>query len=98
MREDARRARTYFDNRRHHLDYPAFVAEGLPIGSGVTEVACKTLVKLRLCASGMRWKTQGAGIVLNLRSLARAHRRALGVVLGEDRPVRGGVLLLMTLW
>jgi hypothetical protein len=39
---------------------PRFLAEGLPIGSGVTEAACKTLVKQRLCASGMRWKNKGA--------------------------------------
>jgi len=36
---------------------------------GVTEAACKTLVKQRLCASGMRWKRKGAGIVLSLRAL-----------------------------
>ena len=70
LRDEVRAARTYFDNHRHHMDYPTFVAEALPIGSGVTEAACKTLVKQRLCASGMRWKTQGAGIVLSLRALA----------------------------
>ena len=69
VREDAQAARTYFDNHRHQMDYPTFVAEELPIGSGVTEAACKTLVKQRLCASGMRWKTKGAGIVLSLRAL-----------------------------
>lgn len=69
VRDDAQAARTYFDNHRHQMDYPGFVAEGLPIGSGVTEAACKTLVKQRLCASGMRWKTKGAGIVLSLRAL-----------------------------
>jgi hypothetical protein len=69
VRDDVGSARTYFDNHRHQMDYPTFVAEGLPIGSGVTEAACKTLVKQRLCASGMRWKTKGAGIVLSLRAL-----------------------------
>jgi len=34
------------------MNYPKFLAEHLPIGSGVTEAACKTLVKQRLCASG----------------------------------------------
>jgi hypothetical protein len=61
---------TYFINHRHQMDYPGFIAEGLPIGSGVTEAACKTLVKQRLCASGMCWKNKGTGIVLSLRALA----------------------------
>jgi hypothetical protein len=69
VRDDALSAWTYFTNHRHQMDYPAFLAAGLPIGSGVTEAACKTLVKQRLCASGMRWKTKGAGIVLSLRAL-----------------------------
>ena len=53
------------------MNYPKFLAEHLPIGSGVTEAACKTLVKQRLCASGMRWKNKGAGIVLSLRALTQ---------------------------
>jgi hypothetical protein len=68
-RDDAYSAWTYFNNHRHQMDYPGFLAENLPIGSGVTEAACKSLVKQRLCASGMRWKTKGAKIVLSLRSL-----------------------------
>jgi len=68
-RDDAYSAWTYFNNQRHRMDYPGFLAEGLPIGSGVTEAACKTLVKQRLCASGMRWKSNGAKIVLSLRAL-----------------------------
>ena len=70
LRDEVRAARTYFDNHRHQMDYPTFVADGLPVGSGVTEAACKTLVKQRLCASGMRWKRKGAGIVLSLRALS----------------------------
>lgn len=69
VRDDVLSAWTYFTNHRHQMDYPGFLAAGLPIGSGVTEAACKTLVKQRLCASGMRWKTKGAGIVLSLRAL-----------------------------
>ena len=38
-REDAYSAWTYFNNHRHQMDYPGFLAEHLPIGSGVTE-AC----------------------------------------------------------
>jgi hypothetical protein len=62
---------TYFGNHRHQMDYPGFPGEGLPIGSGVAEAACKTLVKQRLCASGMRWKDKGARIVLSLRALTQ---------------------------
>jgi hypothetical protein len=69
VRNDVLSAWTYFTNHRHQMDYPSFIADGLPIGSGVTEAACKSLVKQRLCASGMRWKTKGAGIVLSLRAL-----------------------------
>ena len=39
------------------------------IGSGVTEAACKVIVKQRLCESGMKWKNKGASIVLSLRTL-----------------------------
>ena len=71
VRDGAYSAWTYFNNHRHQMNYPEFLAEHLPIGSGVTEAACKTLVKQRLCASGMRWKNKGAGIVLSLRALTQ---------------------------
>lgn len=60
---------TYFRNNWPRMNYAYYLCKGLPIGSGVTEAACKTLVKHRLCASGMRWKEHGAGIVLSLRAL-----------------------------
>ena len=51
------------------------VAEHIPIGSGVTEAACKVLVKQRLCGSGMRWKGRGAAAVLSLRCLTYTAER-----------------------
>ena len=60
---------TYFRNHKHQMSYAKFRAQHLPIGSGVTEAACKTLVKQRLCHSGMRWVEKGAKIVLSLRAL-----------------------------
>ncbi|MCP5088570.1 MAG: ISKra4 family transposase, partial [Rhodobacteraceae bacterium] len=62
-------AMTYYDNHHHQMDYVRFQAQHLPIGSGVTEAACKTLVKQRLCGSGMKWKETGAATVLSLRAL-----------------------------
>ena len=77
VRDGVISAWTYFTNHRHQMDYPGFLSEGLPIGSGVTEAACKTLVKQRLCASGMRWKNKGAKVVLSLRALTNTAGRWL---------------------
>jgi hypothetical protein len=57
------------------MNYAQHVKEQLPIGSGVTEAACKTLVKQRLCGSGMRWKNKGAKVVLSLRALVQTTNR-----------------------
>ena len=73
--EELQAARTYFTNHQHQMDYAARVAAHLPIGSGVTEAACKTIVKMRLCRSGAKWKTVGAGVVLSLRTLSYTEGR-----------------------
>ena len=41
------KARTYFKNHWHQMIYPEALEKKLPIGSGVTEAACKTLVKTK---------------------------------------------------
>lgn len=71
VREDLMAAIRYFDNHLHLMNYAEHVEQGLPIGSGVTEAACKTLVKQRLCGSGMRWKEAGVKVVLSLRALVQ---------------------------
>jgi hypothetical protein len=70
--EDVAAAITYFTNQSKagRMDYPPLVAVKVPIGSGVTEAACKVLVKQRLCGSGMKWKEPGAAAVLSLRCLS----------------------------
>lgn len=60
---------TYFQNQKHRMNYAQYRNMHLPIGSGVTEATCKTLIKQRLCRSGMKWKEKGIGIVLRLRAL-----------------------------
>ena len=60
---------TYFTNQGHRMDYADYCANNFPIGSGVTEAACKTLIKQRLGQSGMKWKHQGIAMVLRLRAL-----------------------------
>lgn len=75
IKADLQAALTYFRNHRHMMDYAAHTQANLPIGSGVTEAACKTLVKQRLCGSGMRWKSQGAKVILSLRALIQSKGR-----------------------
>jgi len=67
--EKLNKAITYFTNHAHQMNYPEYLEDNLPIGSGVTEAACKTLIKQRLCCSGMKWTERGAGIILSLRAL-----------------------------
>jgi hypothetical protein len=55
---------TYFRNHQHQMNYALYRKRHYPIGSGVTEAACKTLIKQRLCCSGMRWKEKGAAAIL----------------------------------
>lgn len=64
-------ALTYLRNQAQgdRLNYAELAAQKIPIGSGVTEAACKVLVKQRLCGSGMRWKERGAAAVLSVRCL-----------------------------
>jgi len=57
---DLNRTLTYFKNNLNQMNYAAHINQNLPIGSGVTEAACKTLVKQRLSGSGMCWKKQKA--------------------------------------
>lgn len=69
QREGLHDAINYFYYHHAQMDYPTALAHHWPIGSGVTEAACKTVVKQRLGRSGMRWTAQGAAVVLTLRAL-----------------------------
>jgi len=75
QKKDLQACITYFGNHLHQMHYARYLEHGIPIGSGVTEAACKTLVKQRLCCSGMRWTPGGAQIVLSLRALAITESR-----------------------
>lgn len=66
---------TYFTNQKPRMKFAKLQEENLPIGSGVTEAACKIVVKQRLCNSGMRWAKSGAAIVLSLRCLTLSENR-----------------------
>lgn len=67
--KDFETACSYLRRRSDWMRYHEFRSVGWPIGSGVTEAACKTLFTQRVKLSGMRWKRSGLQIVLNLRML-----------------------------
>ena len=73
-KEKLHKAISYFTCQKSRMNYYALVQEALPIGSGVTEAACKMIVKQRLCQSGMKWREKGASIILSLRTLERSNR------------------------
>jgi hypothetical protein len=74
-RESLQKAVTYFTNNKDRMDYWLYQAMGYPLGSGVTEAACKCIAKARMCGSGMRWDTKGADEVLALRSMIKTDGR-----------------------
>lgn len=65
----------YFRSNRHRMRYHQFAAEGLPIGSGVVEAACKTLVTQRMKQSGMRWEEKGGQAILTVRGWTQSGDR-----------------------
>jgi hypothetical protein len=75
QKKDLQDCITYFGNHLHQMRYARYLENAIPIGSGVTEAACKTLVKQRLCCSGMRWTPEGAQIILSLRALVLTETR-----------------------
>jgi hypothetical protein len=60
---------TYFENHYHQMWYSRQVRQKMPIASGVTEAACKVIVKQRLGIAGARWKEDGAASILSVRPL-----------------------------
>ncbi|MHC4288265.1 MAG: hypothetical protein ACYSQY_13660 [Planctomycetota bacterium] len=67
--EELRKVIGYFNGCKSKMNYARHTSHNLPIGSGVTEVACKVLVKQRMCISDSRWKDERASCVLALRTL-----------------------------
>jgi hypothetical protein len=66
-RERYRNAYNYLRKRIRSLDYSRYRNNHLPIGSGVTEAACKTVFTQRFKRSGMRWGHESGQVILDLR-------------------------------
>jgi hypothetical protein len=58
----------YLEKREAHMQYPQFVAQGWPIGSGCVESANKLVVEDRLKGAGMHWAASHVNPMLALRN------------------------------
>jgi hypothetical protein len=65
----------YFRKHRARMHYKEHADQGLPIGSGVVEAACKTLAAQRMKLSGMRWGHDGGQAILTLRGWSQSADR-----------------------
>ena len=68
-RKTAARTAAYLEAKAPYLDYPAALAAGWPISTGVIEGACRHLVKDRMDITGARWGVQTAEAILQLRAI-----------------------------
>jgi hypothetical protein len=64
----------YLSNNKDRLRYVTLATSGLPIGSGVTESAAKTVVGRRAKSSGQRWSEAGLRGALTLRAIHQSDR------------------------
>ena len=62
----------YLAKYRRWMNYAGYHRVGLPIGSGVTEAACKTIFGYRFKQSGMRWERATGQHVLDLRLILKS--------------------------
>ncbi len=59
----------YFETKKQYMRYDEYLSKGYPIGSGVIEGTCRSLVNDRMELSGMHWSEKGAEAMLELRSI-----------------------------
>jgi hypothetical protein len=73
-RDEAESQIAYFDRNRTRLRYDLFRQQGLFIGSGVIESACRTVIGQRLKQAGMFWSLPGAQNVISIRCAIKSMR------------------------
>lgn len=65
---------TYLRTNKRRMRYATLRRQGLPVGSGATEGACKSTIMIRAKGCGQRWHTRGVSAVLELRALYMSDR------------------------
>jgi hypothetical protein len=90
----------YLQKRQAHMQYPAYRARGLPLGSGAVESGNKLVVQARLKGAGMHWARGHVDPMLALRNVVCSDRweeawpqmaARLQLRAAAGRPSRGGV-------
>jgi len=66
----------YLDKRVAQMQYPTFLSEGWPIGSGMVESGNKLVVEARLKGAGMHWSRASVNPLLALRNAVCSDRWA----------------------
>ena len=64
----------YFERNAQRMRYREFRRQGLFVGSGVIEAACRTVIASRLKRSGMFWSVRGANAIAALRCSRLSNR------------------------
>jgi hypothetical protein len=92
-RQDFGKAYRYLRRNGPWLRYWQYQRLGLPLGSGVTEAACKTVFTQRLKQSGMRWEVSSGQVVVTLRVvlLSGVWETAVAQWLDSQKVPTGGV-------
>jgi hypothetical protein len=60
-------AYSYLLTHSNEMHYSTYKRAGLPLGSGITEAACKVVFTQRFKESGMKWSLEGGEVILRLR-------------------------------
>ena len=69
---DLKTEATFFRKNRKLMNYFDFLKRGLPIGSGPIEAAAKTIVRQRMCRSGMSWSRERGQYILTVRAYVQS--------------------------
>jgi len=72
--KEARAAIAYFETNQERMRYQQFFEQGLFVGSGVIEAACKTVIGQRMKHSAMEWTVRGANAIAALRCVIQSNR------------------------
>jgi hypothetical protein len=65
---------TYLENNASRMRYARLRGVGLPVGSGITEAACKSAIQERTNGHSQRWRPEGLDAVLTVRALHLSDR------------------------